>query len=123
MVVIPIAFGAIIALIGLLLCVRPAWIHNFLAKYGEQSSLHIVAVISRLVLGAALVLTASMSQYPLIMYWLGWLTVMAAIGLALIGGERFARLLAWAQGLTARYGRIVGVLAIAFGVFLLRAYV
>ena len=57
--------------------------------------------------------------------WLGWLLVIAAAVLALIGRNRFMRLMTWAEKFAVRLphlGRIGGVFAALFGVFLVYAY-
>jgi len=53
------------------------------------------AVIVRLVLGSALIVVAPASRFPVVFQVLGLLTIVAAIVVALMGGERIRRFLAW----------------------------
>lgn len=123
MIAIPIAFGLFSILAGLLLLIRPDLITKFLDSSKNRPFLQISAVIGRVVLGAALVLTAAASKFPGVLLWLGWLVLVAAIVLALIGRARFVRLMSWAQKIAERFGRIGGVIAAMFGAFLVYAYV
>lgn len=123
MIAIPIAFGLFSILAGLLLLIRPDLITKFLDSSKNRPFLQISAVIGRAVLGAALVLTAAVSKFPGVLLWLGWLVLVAAIVLALIGRARFVRLMSWAQKIAERFGRIGGVIAAMFGAFLVYAYV
>jgi hypothetical protein len=122
MILIPIFFGVFSLLVGLLMLVRPAVVTAFLSANGGKPFLQTSAVVARLILGVSLILTAAVSKFPILISWLGWLTVVAAIVFAVIRRARFGQLISWALGISQRFGRPGGVIAALFGVFLLYAY-
>ena len=115
-------FGLVTALTGLLIVLQPASVFERLRLYAEHPATQVLAVVVRLMLGALLITTAEQSLYPRVMLGLGWLAIAAAVVLAAIGRSRFVRLIDWALRLGATYGRLSGMFAIAFGVFLVYAY-
>ena len=77
-----------------------------------------VAVIARVLLGAALILAAAGSKFPTVFQVLGWLTLAAAVGLLFVGRERLARFVDWFDRFSPLLIRLWLLLGIAFGVFL-----
>lgn len=118
-----IIFGALTLLAGLLIVINPEIIFGYLRNNYEKLSLHIIAVVLRLVLGVLLIWYAADSRYPLLIEVLGWLSIAAAMTFGVIGRQRFIRLMAWAFSLLHPYGRIGGVFAMLFGGFLVHAFV
>ena len=118
-----IMFGALILLVGSIVIVNPELIFNVLLKNSNKLWLHVTAVIARLLLGALLIYQADASKYPHVMEVIGWIAVVAAIILILIGRERFAQLISWAATLVKSFGRVAGLLAVGFGAFLIYAFV
>ena len=95
-----IIFGALIGLAGLAMVVNPEIIFGSLQKHADKIGLHGLAVITRLVLGAVLVLQSGVSRYPAVIEIIGWLAIIAAVILSVIGRNNFKRLMAWAFGLS-----------------------
>lgn len=114
-------FGVLIAFGSMILLIRPIIILNFFAKYGESISLHVFAVAVRLVAGAALIIGASGSRYPLVLLVLGWLFIIAALVLGVIGRARFKRIIKWARELAPRARYPAGVTGLLLGGFLIHA--
>jgi hypothetical protein len=54
---------------------------------------------------------------------IGWLSIVAAIFLAVMGRRNFNRLMSWALSLSKPFGRVGGVLAVALGAFLIYSFV
>ncbi|NNC99050.1 MAG: hypothetical protein HKN85_02595, partial [Gammaproteobacteria bacterium] len=54
---------------------------------------------------------------------IGWVALAAALILTLIGPRNFSRLMIWALSFAKPYGRIAGGMAVAFGAFLLYAFI
>ena len=104
-----------------MLIVRPDYIFSIFTKYGESLSLHIFAVSVRILLGVALVLGASDSKFPIVLQILGWLTISVALIVSAIGRERFKSLIMWSVKVTPPFQRLMGILAIIFGCFLINA--
>ena len=123
MINIIILFGLLTLLAGVIIVViNPDIIFGYLRDNLDRPWLQLVAILVRLVLGILLIHTAGFSRFPLIIEILGWLSIAAAITFALIGRQRFLKLMAWAFSLLKPYGRIGGLFAIAFGGFLVYAY-
>ena len=79
-----------------------------------------IAVVVRLVLGAALIIVAPASQFPIAFQVLGSIAIIAAVALALLGRERVRRLIvSWIGRLSAAMIRLWLLAGIAFGGFLI----
>jgi hypothetical protein len=83
----------------------------------EDWGIH-VAVVVRLVFGAALVIAAPGSRFPLIFEVLGWLAIVAAVVIVLVGRERLRRFVALFKGMSPLLIRIWLLFGAAFGAFL-----
>jgi len=118
-----IGFGAAIAIAGIVIMVSPELIFGYMHRNAKSLYLHIIAVLVRTVLGVLLIVTAGVSRYPLVLEILGWLSLIAALILALIGRHNFTKLISWALKLTKPLGRVSGAFALLFGAFLIYAYV
>lgn len=114
-------FGLLIAGIGLAMTTTPQVVIDGLKKQVDRPALRIIAVGARLLLGGVLIVYAPHSNYPLTLHILGWLSLIAALGLLIIGASRFRRLIEWGIGVAQSYARLVGVIVVAFGAFLVHA--
>ena len=78
----------------------------------------LLAVGVRVVLGATLVVCAPVSRLPAVFLWLGWLMLLAAAALPLVGRERIGLLLE-RVGLWPRQGiRCACLAGVAFGMLI-----
>ena len=118
-----IIFGALTALAGVVIVVNPEIIFGYLRRNLDRLAIHILAVVVRLIIGALLIHQSGLSRYPLVVELLGWLSIVAALSLAVMGRRNFHRLMSWALNLLKPYGRIGGIVAAAFGGFLIYAFV
>ena len=75
-----------------------------------------------IVLGALLIYQSNISKFPFVIEVIGWLSIVAAIFLAVMGRLNFNRLMSWALSLSKPFGRVGGILAVAFGTFLICAF-
>jgi hypothetical protein len=123
MTVLIIIFGALTLLAGIVIVINPEVIFGFLRNNLDKLELHILAVVVRLVLGVLLIYQSSISKFPFVIEIIGWLSIVAAIFLAVMGRRNFNRLMSWALSLVKPFGRVGGVLAVAFGAFLIYAFV
>lgn len=80
-----------------------------------------LAVIVRLILGAALILVAPESRFPTVLTCLGWFAIVAAVVLVIMGAARLRKLVGWFETTSALAIRIWLVFGAAFGVFLIYA--
>jgi uncharacterized BrkB/YihY/UPF0761 family membrane protein len=123
MTVLIILFGALIFLAGTVIAIKPEVIFGFMRNNSDKLELQILAVLVRLALGALLIYQSDVSKYPVAIEIIGWISVVAAVFLAVIGRHNFHRLMSWALSFVEPYGRVGGVLAAAFGAFLIFAFV
>ncbi|MES9833666.1 MAG: hypothetical protein ABW139_15625 [Candidatus Thiodiazotropha sp. DIVDIV] len=117
-----IVFGALILLAGVVIIINPETVFGYLRRNMEKLELHILAVIVRLIIGVLLITQASLSRYPLTIEVLGWLSIIAALTLAVIGRAKFRSLMSWALNTLKPYARFGGLFAAAFGIFLVYAF-
>jgi len=103
--------------------VNPEIVFGFLRKYSDKIELQIIAVAIRLVLGACLIYQSDASKYPYVIEIIGWLSIVAAVFFAVIGRNNFRKLMAWALSHAKTLGRVGGLIASAFGAFLIHAFV
>lgn len=115
--------GILIALLGAVMVISPPAIFGLFRAHADAPWIHVLAVVVRLVLGAALLVHAHESRYPLAFQVLGWLSVIAALALTLVGRARFKALMRWTLTLADSpwLPRFAGSLAVLLGVFLLYA--
>ena len=118
-----ILFGALVLLAGAVIVYDPDRLFGLLKRHVDKIELHVLAVIVRLVLGALLIYLADVSRFPLVIEIIGWLSVTAALFLAVIGRVRFRRLMTWALSMSRAVARMGGILAAAFGAFLVYAFI
>ncbi|MCP4341174.1 MAG: hypothetical protein GY799_20390 [Desulfobulbaceae bacterium] len=116
-------FAALILLAGLIIIIKPETVFGFLLDNQAKLELQITAVVLRLGLGILLIVQAGFSKFPLIIEIFGWLSIVAAIVLTLIGRQIFNRFISWALSFSKPFGRVGGFLAGALGAFLFYAFV
>ena len=118
-----IIFGTLTCLAGIVILVNPEIVFGFLRKNSDKIELQILAVAIRLVLGAFLIYQSGASKYPFVIEIIGCLSIVAAVFFAVIGRNNFSKLMAWALSLVKTLGRVGGLIASAFGAFLIHAFV
>lgn len=118
-----ILFGAATVVAGIIIVINPETVFGLLRKNLDSLGLHILAVFVRIILGVALIICAAESKYPTAILILGWISIVAAAVLGILGRTNFKRLMSWALGLAPSFGRIGGFLAILFGGFLVHAVI
>jgi hypothetical protein len=123
MTVLIIIFGALTLLAGIVIVINPEVIFGFLRNHLDKLVLHIIAVAVRLVIGVLLIYQSNVSKFPCLIEIIGWLSIVAAIFLSVMGRYNFNRLMSWALSFLKPFGRVGGVFAAAFGSFLIYAFV
>ena len=78
-----------------------------------------IAVIVRLVLGAALIGAAPSTSFPIAFQVLGWIAIVAAAVLVVVGRERLHKFIVWwSEQFSASLIRLWLLFGLAFGAFL-----
>jgi hypothetical protein len=112
-------FGIAILALSVFGIYAPASLLRLVKGVAEQAAGIYVAVAVRLVLGAALIVSAPTSQFPAAFRALGWIAIAAALVLIFTGRERVRRLVGWFAQLSGALVRVWLVFGIAFGAFLI----
>jgi len=118
-----ILFGALTLHAGIVIVINPEVIFGYLRTNLDKLSLHILAVVIRLVIGALLISQSNVAKFPFVIEILGWLSIAAALILGIMGRRNFNRLMYWALSLSKPLGRASGVFAAGFGAFLIYVFV
>jgi len=116
-------FGAATIVTGIIIVINPESVFGLMRRKLESLGLHILAVVVRIIIGAALIMCAAESKYPTAIVILGWTSIVAASVLGIMGRTNFRRLMSWALSLKPSFVRIGGFLAILFGCFLIHAVI
>lgn len=122
MTVLIIIFGALTLLAGIVIVINPEVIFGFLRNNLDKLILHILAVVVRLIIGVLLIYQSNVSKFPFVIEIIGWLSIVASVFLAVMGRRNFNSLMSWALSLLKPFGRVGGVVAAAFGAFLIYAF-
>lgn len=118
-----ILFSTATIVAGILILIKPEVVFGLIRKHSESLSVHVLAVVIRLIIGIALIIAATDSKYPTTILIIGWLSIVAASLIGIMGRTNFKRLISWVLGVVPSFGRIGGAIAIIFGGFLLYAVV
>ena len=116
----------IILALGVIVCAISAWgmlvpdklWKIFYSVLDKDWGIHL-AVIARLLLGAALIIVAPVSRFPLTFEIFGWLAFVAAVAILFIGRDKLRRFIAWLERITQSLIRVWFLFGIGFGAFLI----
>jgi len=115
-------FGILMLLLGISLLIKPEIIIGHIENNMENTSLYIFAIVIRLVLGILFIVAAKESRFTGVIKFLGYLFVLAAIILLFIGQENFQHFISSLIPQVKPFAPLSGLLAIAFGGFLIYAF-
>lgn len=110
-------FGALIAAACAVGFVRPAVLRQIFDGLSDQT-VWVSAVIARLAFGTLLLITADDLRFSYAMNLLGWIVIVAAVVILLLGPERIDRLVRWWLTLPDAVFRVSMAVAVAVGLFL-----
>lgn len=110
-------FGIFLIIAGLALTTRPGFVVGQLLKNSDSFGLHFFAVSVRIVIGVVFIAGAAGSRYPLIINFFGWLAIITALVLCVIGREKFKCLIKWMGNITPPLQRLMGFLTFLLGCF------
>ncbi len=109
-------------LLGISLLIKPEILIGWIENNMETTSLYISAIVVRLVFGSLFLVAARESKYPGVIKFLGYLFIIAAIVFIFIGQESFQDFITSIIPNVKPYAPVSGLLAIAFGAFLIYAF-
>ena len=118
----------IVVIFGVLICmastagfIAPEWLLRNVRHAWQNRQAMTLAVLTRVFLGLALILTAPGTLYPGALRVIGSLGLVAAIGLPVIGWTRIDNLLAWFQRRPAWLMRLWTLFGVVAGGFIAMA--
>lgn len=114
-------FGVLLAAVSLWGLYRPKTVVSWVQSVGLHRYGMVFAVGVRLVLGFALILAAPATPFPQIIFALGVLALLAAVGIVIMGRERITKLVNWFSSASTTLLRTAFAFGAAFGGFLLYA--
>jgi len=112
-------FGAVIVALSLWGLVVPARVLAMVGSVMSMARGMWIAVGARVVLGVALILAAPQSMFPTVFAALGWIALVAAVVLPLVGRARVAALLTWLERMPSPLVRLWLVVGVVFGAVLI----
>jgi len=115
-------FGLLTLLTGIIISVTPETVFGFLKTHYEKLSLQLFAVVIRMALGVFLIIQANTSKFPVTIEILGWISIMAGVFFAGIGRKNYKKIMLWALTVIKPVAQIGGIVAAAFGAFLIYAF-
>lgn len=118
-----IIFGDLTLLAGILIIVKPEIIFGYMRSNFERVEFYILAIVVRLLLGSTMIYTADVSRHPFAIEIIGWIALLGGISLIVMGRRNFNRIISWALSLLKPLARVGGVVAAAFGAFLVYSFV
>jgi len=118
MLVAVLLFGAAITLLAILGLASPGKLRNFVSGFGRSRNGFYFAIGIRLVFGIMLIGAASESRFPLGFQVLGFVSLVGAAAVAIIGQVRVQRMGEWANARSDVVIRAWALCAAAFGAFL-----
>jgi peptidoglycan/LPS O-acetylase OafA/YrhL len=101
-----ILFSAATIVAGIIIVINPETVFGLIRKKSESLGMHILAVVVRIIIGVALIMYATESKYPTAILFLGWLSIVAASVLGIMGRTNFRRLMSWSLRFSQFFGRI-----------------
>jgi hypothetical protein len=110
-----VALGAFVCAFSIWGLYAPARLCKFAIDFIEKSWAIAVAVLGRLVLGAALIAASPTSRFPEFFHFLGWLAIVAAVIILFMGRDRLRKLGAWFGRLSNLVIRVWLTFALLFG--------
>ena len=112
-------FGCLIVALCAWGIAKPDRLMNLVTSALDQRWGMIFGVGIRLLLGAALIIAAPSSKFPVAFTVLGWVAIIAAIGLLVMGPETVRKLIDWFGALQIAMLRGWLLFGMAFGAFLI----
>ncbi len=114
--------GLLMVSVGVLALLKPAAVFGPLRRNAGRPVVYIGAVLGRLVFGALLVIVSDQAKHPVLIDLLGWLLLVSAVALVVMGRARFERLVCWVLDKGRSVARPGGMAAVLLGGYLVYAF-
>ena len=114
-------FGVFMVVAGIVLFIDDSIVLGYIESNRESSWLYFFAIVMRILMGAALLKTASKSRHPLAFLVIGGIALAAALIFLVIGHEQFQNMMATLLPYFENTGTWSGIVALIFGAYLIYA--
>jgi hypothetical protein len=101
----------------------PKQLVSRVTAFWDKKMAFYVAILIRLLFGAALIIAAPVSKYETLFTFLGYLTIFAAILIVILGRKKIGLVLEWAKSRPVLHVRAWLVFGLAFWGFLISGLV
>ncbi len=117
-------FGAALVALALYGFVKPGWLLSWIKRLFTTVYAIPLTAGTRLLMGAVLLLAAPAARFPVTFEVIGWIAIVAAVVIVLVGRDSLSRWIDWWLSVfTPAITRIWLLLALVFGCFLIFAVV
>ncbi|MCZ6671787.1 MAG: hypothetical protein O7C75_02495 [Verrucomicrobia bacterium] len=116
-------FSALICLLSFYGILFPKKLIDWVTGFWDQSFAFYLAIIIRLIFGAALIIAAPVSKYETAFTFLGYLTIVAAVVIFFVGRKKIGMILIWAKTWPLLRVRAWLVFGVAFCGFLITSLI
>ncbi len=115
-------FGLLIILLGISILFNSEGLYDWAEKNIENIIFYISVIVARLVLGLSLIFAAKESKYSDAIKIFGYLTILGAVFVILIGHNGFQNLMNSLLPIFKPYAPVSSLIGIALGGFLIYAF-
>ncbi|MCM2679619.1 hypothetical protein [Echinimonas agarilytica] len=113
------AFGFLMLCLSSMMIIRPQLWADGIVQFSRRRYFHWFEVLSRLAVGAMLVVFHSSSIYPQLIKGMGYVLITVSVGLVLIGANKHRQFAVWSARKFQKTFRIAGAVSFMFGLFLM----
>lgn len=114
--------GLLFVLAGLAILLFPDVVLGWLEENAENRSMYISAIVARLILGVLFITAAKKSSYPVVVKLFGYLLILVAIALVVMGQQRFADFVLVLIPTLNPFAFVAGLVVMVFGGFIIYAF-
>jgi hypothetical protein len=112
-------FGILMILLSVVMVIDPDYWSNGIVRFSEARYFHGFEIISRLGFGAIFIAFSEQTLYPAVIGTFGYLMIAVGIGLLIAGPSRHKQFALWSAKKFKKTFRPAGIVAVAFGVFII----
>jgi len=115
-------FGVLLIFVGIAFLINAELVYNWAEEHIGNKTAYISIIVGRLVIGILLILAAKESRYPGVIKFIGYLAIMAALLLIVLGHNGFQDLITSLIPKFRPYAPISGLMGLAFGGLFIYAF-
>ena len=114
--------GILFILLGISFLIEPEGIYRWVEDNIGNTGFYLSVIVGRLVMGILLLLAAKESKYPSVIKFIGYLAIIAATVVIVMGHKGFQDIMSSLIPIFKPYAPVSGLTGIAIGGFLIYAF-